>query len=210
MGCCWVVTFRGEDAGEGNISGLDTRRSAVPVAPTAVERIKPGLDRSIIYHRTGLTRARVREACRVDVQGSFLIAKAIPTNAPTLLTTGVQSAPNIPVEFTSSSVRSGVPSLTFSPRIVLELSNLSFHSVSTHGSKLPNATPATPQNKRYCQSLRGLMMPSTWKGANCLSSCRCRTKSPYNMPKPNSVTLLNAKLSAVADCVGGTGFDRVR
>lgn len=44
------------------MSGLERRRRAVPVAPTAVERMKPGLDRSIMYHRTGLTRASVREA----------------------------------------------------------------------------------------------------------------------------------------------------
>jgi hypothetical protein len=54
------------------ISLLEARRRAVPVAPTAVERMKPGLERSIMYQRTGFTRARVREAWRVEVQGSFL------------------------------------------------------------------------------------------------------------------------------------------
>jgi hypothetical protein len=61
-----------KDAGEGIISGFETRRRAVPVAPTAVERMKPGFERSIRYHKTGLTKARVKEACRVEVQGSFL------------------------------------------------------------------------------------------------------------------------------------------
>jgi hypothetical protein len=61
-----------EEAGEGIISGFEASRRAVPVAPTEAERMKPGLERSIIYQRTGLTRARVREAWRVDVQGNFL------------------------------------------------------------------------------------------------------------------------------------------
>jgi hypothetical protein len=60
------------EAGEGIISGFETRRRAVPVAPTAVLRMKPGFERSTRYQRTGLTSARVSEACRVDVQGNFL------------------------------------------------------------------------------------------------------------------------------------------
>jgi len=60
------------DAGDGIMSGLETSSNAVPVAPTAVERMKPGFERSIRYQRTGLTSARVREAWRVEVQGSFL------------------------------------------------------------------------------------------------------------------------------------------
>lgn len=63
--------FRDGEAGLAIMSGLEARRTAVPVAPTAVDRMKPGFDRSIIYQRTGLTRASVREACRVDVHGSF-------------------------------------------------------------------------------------------------------------------------------------------
>jgi hypothetical protein len=63
------------EAGEGIISGFETRRRAVPVAPTAVERMKPGFERSTRYQRTGLTSARVREACRVDVHGNFLYIK---------------------------------------------------------------------------------------------------------------------------------------
>ncbi len=62
---CFNVEFRGrevEDAGEGIMSGLEASRRAVPVAPTALERRKPGVERSTRYQRTGLTRARVREA----------------------------------------------------------------------------------------------------------------------------------------------------
>ena len=94
------------------MSGLLASRSAVPIAPTEDERRKPGFERSIMYQRTGFTRKSVREAWRLDAQGNLryqsvntaqilqssrrralTIAKAIPTNAPTLLTTGVQSAP---------------------------------------------------------------------------------------------------------------------
>jgi hypothetical protein len=60
------------EAGLGIMSGFETSSSAVPVAPTAVERMKPGFERSTRYQRTGLTSARVREAWRVEVQGSFL------------------------------------------------------------------------------------------------------------------------------------------
>jgi len=64
--------FRRENAaGEGIASGFETRRSAAPVVPTAVLRMKPGIERSMRYHKTGLTRARVREACIVDAQGSL-------------------------------------------------------------------------------------------------------------------------------------------
>ena len=43
----------------------------MPIAPTEEESRKPGLERSIIYQRTGLTRKSVREAWREDVQGSL-------------------------------------------------------------------------------------------------------------------------------------------
>ena len=36
-----------------------------------MERRKPGLERSTRYHRTGLTRARVRDIWEVDCQGSL-------------------------------------------------------------------------------------------------------------------------------------------
>jgi len=53
------------------MSEFETRRRAVPVAPTAVERMNPGFERSMRYQRTGFTRARVSEAWRVDAHGSF-------------------------------------------------------------------------------------------------------------------------------------------
>jgi hypothetical protein len=65
------LCFRPWAAGLGIMSGVVARRSAVPVAPTAVERMKPGLERSIRYQRTGFTRASVRDAWRVEAQGSL-------------------------------------------------------------------------------------------------------------------------------------------
>jgi hypothetical protein len=57
--------------GLGIISGLEASRIVVPIAPTAAERIKPGTERSIRYQRAGLTMKRVRDAWRLEVQGSF-------------------------------------------------------------------------------------------------------------------------------------------
>jgi hypothetical protein len=73
------VFLEGE-AGDGIMSGLEARRSAVPVAPTALERIKPGFDRSIMYQRTGFTSARVREAWSVEVHGSRLYRSEVSIN----------------------------------------------------------------------------------------------------------------------------------
>ena len=53
------------------MSGFEARSRAVPMAPTLEERRKPGFERSIMYQRTGFTRKSVREAWRVDVQGSL-------------------------------------------------------------------------------------------------------------------------------------------
>ena len=53
------------------MSGLEARRRAVPMAPTLEESRKPGFERSIMYQRTGLTRKSVREAWRLEVQGSL-------------------------------------------------------------------------------------------------------------------------------------------
>jgi hypothetical protein len=58
-------------AGEGIISGFEARSNAVPAAPTAEERTNPGLERSIRYQRTGLTRKSVSEAWRDEAQGSL-------------------------------------------------------------------------------------------------------------------------------------------
>lgn len=51
-----------DEAGEGIISGFRLSSTVVPKTPTAAERRKPGLVRSMMYHRTGLTRASVSEA----------------------------------------------------------------------------------------------------------------------------------------------------
>ena len=48
-------------AGDGTMPGFTRSRIAVPVNPTMVERRKPGLERSMRYHSTGLTSASVRE-----------------------------------------------------------------------------------------------------------------------------------------------------
>jgi hypothetical protein len=59
------------NTGLGIISGVTRKWSTVPVTPTAVERMKPGFERSIRYQRTGFTKASVRDAWRVEVQGSL-------------------------------------------------------------------------------------------------------------------------------------------
>ena len=53
------------------MSGFTPSRTAVPVRPTMVDRMKPGLERSIMYQRSGLTRASVSEPWRVDCHGSL-------------------------------------------------------------------------------------------------------------------------------------------
>ncbi len=107
--------------GAGTMLGLIPSRKAVPATPTTVETMNPGFERSIRYHRAGLTMAKVNETCNVDCHGSLrcgpvsrckrnrfgglvkpiqdpkrarTIAKAIPTKAPMLRTAGVQSAPS--------------------------------------------------------------------------------------------------------------------
>lgn len=57
--------------GAGIISGLTPSRNADPVSPTAADKTNPGLERSMSHQRKGLTRARVREACKVDAQATF-------------------------------------------------------------------------------------------------------------------------------------------
>ena len=104
------LVARGEVDGDGTICGFTPSTAAVPVIPTKVERIKPGLERSIRYHNTGLIRANARDTCRVDCQGSlrcdpvsyvwmfqllkrFLtMAKAMPTKAPIPRIIGFQPA----------------------------------------------------------------------------------------------------------------------
>ena len=68
----FIVFALGEGvAGGGTISGLTPSSTAVPAIPTRAERMNPGLDRSMRYHSTGLTRAKVKETCKVDCHGSF-------------------------------------------------------------------------------------------------------------------------------------------
>jgi hypothetical protein len=71
LALCCDVEFVWEAFGEGIMSGFEARSNAVPIAPTLEERRKPGFERSIMYQRTGFTRNSVREAWRVDVQGSL-------------------------------------------------------------------------------------------------------------------------------------------
>src|SRR5438034_1216254 len=71
-----VESFKGEAlgeviAGEGTTSGLIPSNANIPASPTNVERMKPGLERSMRYQSTGLTRARVSDTWRVDCQGSL-------------------------------------------------------------------------------------------------------------------------------------------
>ena len=58
-------------AGEGTIWGFTPNSTVVPVIPMNAERIKPGLERSIRYHRTGFTSASVKETWKVDCHGSL-------------------------------------------------------------------------------------------------------------------------------------------
>ena len=53
------------------MSGLTPKALAVPVSPTSIDRRKPGLERSIRYQRTGLTRASVNDIWAVDCHGSL-------------------------------------------------------------------------------------------------------------------------------------------
>ena len=48
-----------------------TMKRAVPASEASTEMMKPGRERSMMYHNTGLTRTSVRIACNVDSQGSF-------------------------------------------------------------------------------------------------------------------------------------------
>lgn len=65
-----TVSFRNDDAdGVGTISGSTPISTAEPIRPTAAESRKPGLERSIKYHKKGLTRASVSESCSVDAHG---------------------------------------------------------------------------------------------------------------------------------------------
>lgn len=49
------------DDGVGITSGLMPNSMAEPAIPTAMDNMKPGFDRSIKYHKNGLTRANVKD-----------------------------------------------------------------------------------------------------------------------------------------------------
>ena len=55
--------------GEGSTSGLERKMNEVRTEVTMREKERPGLLRSRMYQRAGLTRARVRVSWRVDCQG---------------------------------------------------------------------------------------------------------------------------------------------
>ena len=57
--------------GGGITSGLVPRRNIDPVTPTAAERRKPGLERSMSHQRSGLAMASAIQTWRVEVQVSL-------------------------------------------------------------------------------------------------------------------------------------------
>lgn len=205
--------------GEGTISGLTLKAIAVPARPTSVERRKPGFERSTRYHSTGLTRARVNETCNVDCHGSLrcnpvlalpdhlgapasqlTIAKAIPTKAPILLTTGFQSAPK-PLPALEAGLSSPSPPavdglLKFSAFICEANTSLLFprtssQSTSTQGSSPPRITPTPPHPMRYFHD--ECLTPSNCTGATCWLSCTCDIKTPYATPKQKSSMIRSPK-----------------
>lgn len=58
-------------AGVGIMSGLTPMSRREPTSPTAADRRKPGLERSMSHHNRGLTSASVTESCSVEAQGSL-------------------------------------------------------------------------------------------------------------------------------------------
>lgn len=54
------------------ISGFRPNEMMEPVSPTAADSRKPGLERSIKYHRRGLAIAKVKDTCIVEAHGTFL------------------------------------------------------------------------------------------------------------------------------------------
>lgn len=60
------------------ISVLNPIKTIDPASPTAADKRKPGFDRSIRYHRNGLTIIKVRETCIVEAHGTFLCGTISP------------------------------------------------------------------------------------------------------------------------------------
>lgn len=65
---CVMFVVAGND-GDGKTSGFERKMKDVRIEVTMSEQERPGLERSRMYHRAGLTRARVRVSWRVDCQG---------------------------------------------------------------------------------------------------------------------------------------------
>lgn len=57
-------------AGSGTKLGSTRSKTTVPTVLTTAENAKPGRDRSMMYHRTGLARAKVNATWSVDCHGS--------------------------------------------------------------------------------------------------------------------------------------------
>jgi hypothetical protein len=64
-----ALVVAGND-GEGKTSGLDRKMKDVRTEVTMSEQERPGFERSSMYQRAGLTRARVNVSCSVDCQGN--------------------------------------------------------------------------------------------------------------------------------------------
>lgn len=71
--CAVALASRALDscAGAGIMSGLTPSRNTEPTRPTVADSRKPGLERSISHHSSGLTMASVAEICSVDDQASL-------------------------------------------------------------------------------------------------------------------------------------------
>lgn len=67
-GACVALDGKGM-LGDGNAVGFERNMTEVRIEVTMSENDRPGLLRSSMYHRAGLTRARVRVSWRVDCQG---------------------------------------------------------------------------------------------------------------------------------------------
>lgn len=65
------LVLNSELEGVGIISGFTPSSKPAPATPTAAERRKPALERSMSHQRSGLTSARVMDTCKVDDQASL-------------------------------------------------------------------------------------------------------------------------------------------
>jgi len=67
-GSCVAFVVEGRD-GEGSTFGFERKINDVTMEVTVSETERPGFERSRMYQRAGLTRARVRVSWSVDCQG---------------------------------------------------------------------------------------------------------------------------------------------